>query len=578
MDLIKLLIEKNLIKKEDAARLESEIKTSGQSVEELLLSEKMVDESILFTLKSEALKVPLKDLDSEEIPLKVLELIPEDSARYYKIIPLFQKGDTVEVGMVYPEETRAQEALQFLSRRKNFSYRVSLITLSAFEELLKQYRNLKKEVRRALEELDQEMQEKTKGRKEEVAQAGRLVEEAPITKMVAVILRTAVEGAASDIHIEPLKDKVRVRFRFLGQLHSSLLLPLKVHQGIVARIKILSNMKIDETRIPQDGRFSTSVEGRSIDFRVATFPTPLGEKVALRVLDPSAAFKGFEELGIEGINLKKIKEAVQKPFGLILITGPTGSGKSTTLYALLQYLNKEQVNIVSLEDPVEYFIDGVNQSQIRPEIGYDFAQGLRQILRQDPNVVMVGEVRDKETASLVIHAALTGHIVFSTLHTNNAIGVIPRLLDMGVDKYLLPATLRLAIAQRLVKRLCNVCKEKVKPEKPVRDLILREMEQLPQGSQKDFSMSTGEQRKDFSLFEPKGCTKCGSSGYGGRVAIIEVLAMTTELSGIVLKEPSEEKITQEARRQGMTTMRQDGILKALDGVTTIEEVLRATAE
>ncbi|MBI2642339.1 MAG: Flp pilus assembly complex ATPase component TadA, partial [Candidatus Wildermuthbacteria bacterium] len=396
MDLTQLLIQKGLLDKLKAQELEAQASASHVSLEEALLSRKVIDEETLFSLKSEVLKVPLKQVVPEEISLKVLELIPEDSAKYYKMIPLVQKENTLEIGMVFPEDLAAKEALKFLARQGNFSYKISLITLSALEGLLRQYRSLKGEMSEALEALQKEVHDGLAQEGEaKSATLARLVEEAPITKMVAVILRTAVEGGASDIHIEPGKDQVRVRFRFLGDLHASLLLPQKVHQAVLSRVKILANMRIDETRIPQDGRFSAPIEGVNIDFRVSTFPTALGEKVAIRVLDPQKGLKKFEDLGLSGPNFKKVEAAIKKPYGLILSTGPTGSGKTTTLYAVLQLLNREGVNIVSIEDPVEYLVEGVNQSQVRPEIGYDFASGLRQILRQDPNVIMVGEVRDK---------------------------------------------------------------------------------------------------------------------------------------------------------------------------------------
>jgi len=342
---------------------------------------------------------------------------------------------------------------------------------------------------------------------------------------------------------------------------------------VVARIKILSNLKIDEARIPQDGRFSTEIDGKSIDFRVSTFPTTLGEKVAIRVLDPATGLKSFEDLGLEERNLKVVKEGISKPYGLILATGPTGCGKTTTLYAILQMLNKEGVNIVSIEDPVEYFIEGVNQSQVKPEIGYDFANGLRHILRQDPDIIMVGEIRDEETANLVIHAALTGHIVLSTLHTSNALGVIPRLVDMGIKPYLLPPVLQLAMAQRLVRKLCDSCKKKIKPTPEIKSLILKEINELPPAIKKDIKFPAS-----FEIFAPQGCQKCGSTGYSGRIAVFEILSMTDSLAGIILKEPSEINILEEAKRQGMITMKQDGILKALRGVTTIEEILRVAEE
>ena len=474
--------------------------------------------------------------------------------------------------MVYPENISAQQALKFLARHGSFSYTMALITFSTFNNLLRRYRDTSRETSRALEELEEEIKtEKVK----KGSSLQRIVEDAPVSKMVAVILRNAVEGGASDIHIEPVKDRLRVRFRFLGELHSSLFLPLKVHQSIIARIKILSNLKIDESRSPQDGRFSTIIDNNSIDFRVSTFPTARGEKVAIRVLDPTIGLKGLKELGLEGINLAKVKEALKKPFGLILVTGPTGSGKTTTLYSMLSLLNKEGVNIVSLEDPVEYLMEGINQSQVRPELGYDFAQGLRQVLRQDPDVIMVGEVRDSETASLVIHAALTGHIVLSTLHTNNAGGVVARLIDMGVNKYLIPTTLSVALAQRLVRRLCDDCKEVKVATKEIQQIILHELNSVPPSLKKQlaphFSREGG--IKIYTA-RTKGCKKCGGSGYSGRIGIFEVVEMTQQLSEIILSEPTEENITKELRRQGMITMSQDGFIKVLNGLTTVEQVLQ----
>ena len=573
MSLLQQLVQKGLIDKEKANSLEFEIKNSGKREEELILEKGIVPEKVLFELKSENLKIPLREVVVEQVPLKTLELIPEETIRYYQMIPLNKTEKFLEIGMVYPEDFQSQEALKFLARQGGFNYKVFLITPTTFNNLLKQYRTLKREVGQMLEELETELKEEKIIKPPTAEEFERMAEEAPITKIVAVILKHAVEGSASDVHIEPTQEKLRVRFRLLGILYSSLFLPLRVHPAVVARIKILSNLKIDETRIPQDGRFSTKIEGKSIDFRVSTFPTTLGEKVAIRVLDPAVGFKTFEELGLEDRNLKVVKEGISKPYGLILATGPTGSGKTTTLYAILQLLNKEGVNIVTLEDPVEYFIEGINQSQVKPEIGYDFASGLRQIVRQDPNIIMVGEVRDEETASLVIHAALTGHIVLSTLHTNNAIGVIPRLIDMGLKPYLIPPTLQLALAQRLVRKLCEKCKKKIKPKPEIRDLILKEVDAFPPAIKKNLQLP-----KTLTIYTPQGCRECNNTGFSGRIAVFEILSMTPQLSEIILKELSETKILEEAKRQGMITMKQDGILKVLKGVTTIEEVLRVAEE
>ena len=573
-DLIRQLVKKGILDQEKATALEFETRESGKREEEVILGRRICSEDFLFGLKSENLKISLKKITVQEVPLETLGMIPEETARHYQMIPLVKKNNTLEVGMVYPEDLKAQEALKFLARQGKFNFEVFLVTPTTFSNLLRQCRTLRREVGKALEELEAELKgEKLEVRLKTAAEFERMAEEAPITKIVAVILRHAVEGKASDVHIEPTRDRLRVRFRLLGILHSSIFLPLKTHPAVVARIKILANLKIDETRIPQDGRFTTIIDGNSIDFRVSTFPTTLGEKVAIRVLDPAIGFKTFGELGLEKRNLEVVKQAIERPYGLILATGPTGCGKTTTLYAILQVLNKEGVNIVTLEDPVEYFIEGINQSQVRPEIGYDFAVGLRHIVRQDPDIIMVGEIRDQETTSLATHAALTGHIVLSTLHTSNAIGVIPRLIDLGIQPYLIPSTLSIAIAQRLVRKLCDNCKKRGLAKKEVKDLILKEFEGLPSQAKKDFGIP-----KPLYIWQAVGCKECNNEGYTGRIGLFEILSMTDELADIILKEPSEREISKEAERQGMVTMRQDGILKVLAGITTIEEVLQVAEE
>jgi type IV pilus assembly protein PilB len=574
MTLLQQLVKKGLLEKEEAVSLEREIKSSGRKEEEVILEKRIVSEDFLFGLKSKNLNLPLKKIDPDAVPLRVLELVPEDSARFYRFIPIAKTDRTLEVGMVYPEDINAQEALEFLARQQKLSYQVFLITLSSFNTLLKKYRSLRGEVTRALEQLETELQEENiEARPLAVSEFERIVEEAPISKVVAVLLRHAVEGEASDIHIEPTKEKIRVRFRLDGVLHSSIFLPSKILPAVVSRIKILSNLKIDETRIPQDGRFSAKMGDKYVDFRVSTFPTVLGEKVVLRILDPTKALTDIHTLGMTGRNLKVVERAIKKPYGMILVTGPTGSGKTTTLYAILRILNKEGVNIMTLEDPVEYFIEGVNQSQIKPEIGYEFATGLRHMLRQDPDILMVGEIRDGETASLATQAALTGHLLLSTLHTNNAIGVIPRLIDLGVKPFLIPPTLNIAVGQRLVRVLCQHCKKKISFKGETKDLILKEIENLPSVIKKDIMIS-----RPVYGFSSVGCKKCNATGFIGRTGVYEVLEMTDQLAEIVLNEPSEMKIEEEARRQGMLTMRQDGVLKVLDGITSVEEVLRVTEE
>ncbi len=575
MIFIQKLLEKKIITKEQSDVLMAEFKDFKGTEEQFLIGKKLVKENEFNAIKAEVFNMPFfENAEVLEVPNNILSMIPEESARVYKIIPLGLQGNVLEVGIVNPDDIKAKEALNFLSRQNKITYKTYLISESSFESFLRQYRNVREEVGKALSALETEL-----GGEENVElfaadakpKGERLSEEAPIIKMVAVILRHAVDGGASDIHIEPEEGQLRIRFRMDGNLYSSLFLPIHTHPSIVARIKIVSNLRIDETRVPQDGRFSAKIDGKDIDFRVSTFPTKLGEKVVIRVLDPTEGLKSYEEIGLLGYNLKTIKDAVLKPFGLILATGPTGSGKTTTLYSMLQELNKPDINVVTLEDPIEYFVKGVNQSQIRPEIGYDFSNGLRSVVRQDPDVIMVGEIRDEDSASLVTHAALTGHVVLSTLHTNNAIGAIPRLIDMKIKPFLLPATLNITLAQRLAHRLCPYCKEKVRPNKEVEKILMKELMGLPEEAKKYFPMPT-----QIYVYKPKGCPKCNMKGEKGRVGIFEILKMTPELERIIIEDPVESKIGAEAKRQGMVTMRQDAMMKAIQGLVSIEEVFRIT--
>jgi len=572
MSLIQDLSKKGILDREKAAFLEYEAKTSGKKEEEIILEKKLVSEDELFEFKSKKLKVPLKRVFPEDVDQKTLSLIPENTADYYKMVPLNLRENILEVGMVYPESMKAQEALKFLARQGKFSYKTFLITLSDYNGVFRNYRGIKKEVTRALEELETEIQQEKEiiAGDTESLEWKRLVEEAPISKIVAVLLRHAIEGSASDIHIEPITNRLRVRFRVLGSLYSSIYLPLDYLPAIVARVKILANLRIDESRMPQDGRFSAKINEKELDFRVSTFPTAIGEKVEIRVLDPSVGLKDFKELGLQGRNFEAVKQGTQKGLGMVLATGPTGSGKTTTLYAILRNLNKEKVNIVTLEDPVEYFIEGINQSQIRPEIGYTFADGLRYVLRQDPDIIMIGEMRDPESAKLAMHAALTGHLVLSTLHTYNVLAVIPRLINLGIEPYLLPVALNLALSQRLIRKLCDKCKKKVEVKPGIKDMALKELSQVPDSAKKDPNI-----KDPKYVWEPVGCKSCRHSGYSDRIGVFEVLQMTEGLSELIYrKQFSESEIAKEAKKQGMISMRQDAILKALQGITTIEEVLQ----
>lgn len=576
MKLLQELFANGLLSEEKKAELQREIEKTGKKEEQVILEKKLISEDSLFELKSKVFKIPLKKIKTEDVPLDILELIPEEASVNYKMAPLAKTENAIQIGMVYPEDIAAQNALRFLASQENFNYQVYLIKFSDLNALIKQRKTLGIETRKALEELSKEkgeiLDELQKKLPKEI-----MAEEAPIIKMVFVILRHAIEGNASDIHIEPSRDKLNVRFRLDGILYPSLFLPLKVHPSIVARIKILAGLKIDENRVPQDGRFSSNINNKDIDFRVATFPTLYGEKVEIRVLDPSKGLKSFDDLGLRARNLELVKAAIKKPYGLILSTGPTGSGKTTTQYAILRILNQDNVNIVTIEDPIEYSIAGVNQSQIKPEIGYTFSHGLRQILRQDPNIIMVGEVRDEETANLVINAALTGHIVLSTLHTNSSIGVVPRLIDMGVRPFLIPSVLRVAISQRLIRTLCPHCKIKIKPNEKIKDYILERIKSLPALTKKDVNLP-GYPSGPLFIYQAKGCELCNFIGYAGRMGLFEVLSMTDELAELVLKNPLESLIFKVAQKQGMLTMEQEGVLKVLSGETTIEEIARATEE
>ncbi len=507
----------------------------------------------------------------------VFKYIPIDSARHYGFVPLDEVDGALEVGITDPDNIEALDALQFISGKIGIPYKIFLITKQDFERVIDAYQNISGEVGRALSEYEtaatpsSETQfsaeaEEVSG-EESLNLAGphqTLKEDAPVTKIVSTILRYAIEGHSSDIHIEPSPTKSRVRFRMDGDLHTSLELPNKVHEAVVARIKILAKLRLDEKRKPQDGRFSATVEKRRIDFRVSTFPTEHGEKVVMRILDQSDATATMESVGFTGANLASVREIMKIPYGIVLIAGPTGSGKSTTLFAMLSELDREALNIVSLEDPIEYQIPGVSQSQVRPEIEYTFANGLRSILRQDPDVIMVGEIRDKETAVLAVQAALTGHLVFSTIHTNTAVGAIPRLISMGVDPFLIAPTLVAVIGQRLVRRLCPGAGKPFPIKDSIKLFLEREFADLP-----DEYRKTLPPFKEFYHASPT--SEC-PNGTRGRTAVFEILRMNKKLEEVILKNPVDEKIHEVARAGGMFTMREDAIVKALSGEIPFEEV------
>lgn len=524
-------------------------------------------------------EVPRIDsIDIHNIDRNVLRIIPEETVRKYRLSPFSREENVVKVAMEDPHDIQALNVLRFLARKENVEFEIfiadrallnSLLEVyDSTEEILKDVVQTFKDEQETLDDLDQN--KKSKENFSEITS----IQDAPVAKLVDVISKHAIDGKASDIHIEPIDDEYRVRFRVDGILHSSLTLPKDVGRAVVARIKILSNLKIDEKRKPQDGRFRMENDTKRIDFRVSTLPVLEGEKVVLRVLDKNSGLGDMESLGLMGKNFRIFNKRIYDPYGIILITGPTGSGKSTTLYAFLRALNKVTTNIITLEDPVEYYLDGINQSQVRPEIGYTFASGLRSILRQDPNVIMVGEIRDSETAELSIHAALTGHLVFSTLHTNTAIGAIPRLIDMGLEGFLLASSLKVVAAQRLVRRVCEKCKIEEKITKEMEDGIRKKLALLEEEDIKQYGVDL---HKPFVFYKGKGCEHCGGSGYKGRLAIYEVLEVDDVISSLMVRQHvSDIEIEKQAIAQGMMFMKQDGFLKALQGQTTLAEIERVT--
>jgi len=571
MSFLEEVVKRGLVKRGDIDNIAAEAEKEGVSVD-AVLAKRGVDEKELLSLKSSYLSIPAKFLDGKTESVEVLKYIPEESAVYYKFVPLGIEKGVLEIGVVDPENLEARDALQFIASKLGIPYKVYLITPRDFEAVLEGYKGITGEVTKALSELDKELADAsgvtlTRGDElddEEYENATKIIEAAPVTKIVAVILRHATEGGASDIHIENLGDKVKVRFRVDGILHTSLLLPVEIHNAIVARIKILANLKLDEKRKPQDGRFSARIDARRIDFRVSTFPSHYGEKVEMRILDTQKGVKTLEELGISPENAAILRDAIRRPYGLILLTGPTGSGKTTTLYSMLNELDRESKNVLSLEDPVEYSIPDVSQSQVLPEIGYTFASGLRSILRQDPDVIMVGEIRDKETAQLAIQAALTGHLVLSTLHTNNSIGVIPRLIDMGVDPYLIAPTLVLAAAQRLVRQICPEGAKPLPIEGSIKIMVEKEFADLEAGKRSQMlSLKT--------LYEASPTPSC-PSGTRGRIAAFEVFKIDKDIEHLILTNPTEQAIWKAVRAKGMLTMKEDAILKSAKGIVPFQEV------
>ena len=538
-----------------------------------LVADGLFQEEEFYQLVGRALELPYSDVRNKKVASTVLEIIPFAVAEHYQALALAQDGGVVEVGLTDPLNLPTIEAIEFLAQQTGQQVRYSVISPSSFAAALEQYHSLSKEVGTALQEVEQTAAEKKQAADQPEEFNEAVISRAPVSKIVSVLIRHAVEGGASDIHIEPVTGGSRVRYRIDGILKTSLTLPAYVHSPIISRIKVLANLKLDETRVPQDGRIALDVDGKSIDFRVSVMPLLRTEKAVLRILDTSAGVATLADLGYHPNHVKLIEHNVKKPHGLLLISGPTGSGKSTTLYSILSLLNREGVNLVTLEDPIEFHIDGVNQSQIRPDIDYTFSSGLRSLLRQDPDVIMVGEIRDGQTAEMAIQAALTGHLMFSTVHTNDAFGIIPRLVDMKVEPFLLASTLNIMAAQRLTRKICSHCRRPQELPAYLMDMVKEQLATIPPAF-----IPEGINPKQPQFFKGKGCDVCEQTGYHGRVAIAEVLEVDEHIRKLIVTTYDPDKMKAVVVEQGTITMVQDGLLKALQGITTVEEVLRVIQE
>jgi len=561
-----VLFDRGLIKQDQLDDINLRQLKTGESEEEIIKSLRIIDEVDFIKAKADFIRVPYIDLDNIGFSPEALTLVPESVAQKYQIVPyiLDPKTKTLFVTMVNPLDL---ETIEFLEKKTNLKISTAISTAKQISSFIREKyireKNITSEVTKALDERKAEEKQVSDSREKVAA-------EAPVAKIVYTILEYAVKSRASDVHIEPQEDNVRIRYRIDGILQEKYVLPRNVHDAVVSRIKILSDLKIDEKRVPQDGRFFFSVDGNDVDLRVSTLPTTYGEKVVMRLLQKAKKVPSLPDLGLRGLALKNLMRSIQRPHGIIIVCGPTGSGKTTTLYSVLDIVATSKVNVVTIEDPVEYQMKGVNQVQVNVQAGLTFTSALRSFLRQDPNVIMVGEIRDTETAELAINAALTGHLVFSTLHTNDASGVPPRLLDMGCEPFLLVSSLNCVVGQRVLRRVCSNCitQQDIPPESeqelrktlgPIYDTIANKYKI---------------DGKKMGLPKIVGCEKCNNTGYLGRVAIYEVMPISEKLGKLIVEKASDSEIQRLAMEEGMLTMKQDGYVKVLEGVTTMDEVIR----
>lgn len=561
-----ILIKGNLLKKKDLERALEIQKKSGGSLGKILVEKGFVSQKDLVVAVSSQLDIPPIDLAKYKIEKDLLKLIPEKVARQYTLLPLSKIGNVLTVVISDPMNVFAIDDVKMMT---HFKIDLVIASESDIKDAINSYYGTTaqtQEIAKILEEVkpgeDVEIVEEEKIDVSEVTEESQ---KAPIVKVVSLILNEAIKKRASDIHIEPCEKFLKVRYRIDGSLHDVFTLPKKNQNAVLARLKIMSRLDITETRLPQDGRFKISFEGKEIDFRVSVLPITFGGKVVLRILDKSSINIGLEKLGFLPAPLSTFKTALTRPYGMILVTGPTGSGKSTTLYSIVNQLNTPERNIITLEDPVEYETEGITQIPARPEIGLTFATGLKSVLRQTPDIIMVGEIRDFETADIAIKASLTGQLILSTLHTNDAAGAITRLIDMGVEPFLVASSLILASAQRLMRRICENCKE----DMPVPEEILGRLGLA----------SVVKKRNIKTFYKGKGCSRCNDTGYYGRIAILEALLIDDTVRSMIMKKTSTDEIKEYAiKEKGMMTLRDNAFENCIMGITTLEEVLRVTSE
>ena len=560
------LLDSELVSEKEIDVAGKKAAETGKALGEILVEEGKISETDLAKLQAYILGIPFVNLEHEKLPADVLSVIPEPIARTRNIVAYRKTGNNLEVAMLDPENLAT---IDFIRKKANLKILPRLTDRASIKHVLQQYR-------KSLETEFGEIIKKESG--EAISRASETGEDLPIIRIVDTLLKHAIVARASDIHIEPQEKEVVVRYRVDGILHDAMVLPREVAPGIIARIKILANLKLDEHRMPQDGRFKIETAEDKISFRVSILPIYDGEKAVLRLLPENA--KGFtlETLGFSGEALERVHRAIRRPVGMMLATGPTGSGKTTTLYTVLDILNTPEVNISTIEDPIEYRIPRVNQTQVKPDINFTFANGLRSLVRQDPDIIMVGEIRDNETASLAVNAALTGHLVLSTLHTNSAAGALPRLLDMNVEPFLITSTVNVIIAQRLVRRLCRDKKAYHLSKDELKELGREaDLDRVLKFLKEDKIIKASEDWADVTFYHPEVSSEC-PEGYQDRIGIHEVLGLTESVKALIMASATSDDLEKRAKEEGMRTMLEDGIIKSAQGITTIEEVLRVTRE